>query len=115
MRSMSLILIFCAATAMADTFGPERPLTSAAQGQVLPALSITTNGIVALWNSGGTVGGRAPWGQQIGASAGLPIDPVEHRDGSVASIGDESLLTWVENDWLYGVRLDATGQAIGPP
>jgi hypothetical protein len=115
MRSFSLILILCAATASADSFGPERPLAPATStAQYLPAVAITTNGLLGLWNAGGTVAGRAPWGQQIAASAVLSLDPVPRRDGVVASLGDQGLVSWVENDWIYVLLIGSDGKPIGP-
>jgi hypothetical protein len=114
MRILPMTLLLCATTAMAGTFGNEMPLTpKAADGasQELPALSFARNGLVGLWNSGATVAGRATAKQSIAAA--ITLDPKPHRDGGIASIGDESYAAWVEEDWLYGQRIGSDGNPVG--
>lgn len=116
MRYLSLALLFVTATATAASFGPEIALTPASPGgaaQGLPALSLPQNGIVALWNGDATYAGRAGEKQSMAAANALALDPVLHRDGAVASIGDESLAGWIENDWLYVRRIGSDGNPIG--
>jgi hypothetical protein len=116
MRFLSIILFLSALTASAASFGPELPLTPispAGAAQELPHLSMPHNGTVALWNGGATYGGRIDDRQAIPASRALELDLVVHRDGAVASIGDESMAAWVEDDWVYVRRIGSDGNPIG--
>ena len=114
MRSFSLMvaLMVCAATSTADSFGPQLPLTPNNSGEDLPAISVSATGLTAIWNAGATVASRVPWQQAMSESSILTVG-VAHRDGAAASIGDESLVTWVENDWIYALPIGSDGHAIG--
>ena len=117
MRFSLVTLFFWSSTVLAGTFGAEQPLTppnDPAVGHELPSISVAGNGVAGLWNAGATLAGRASWQNTITNSAALTLDPKPHRDGGVASIGDESYAAWIEEDWLYGQRIDSNGQLAGP-
>ncbi len=116
MRFFSIILLLSASTASAASFGQELPFTPVSPGgaaQELPHLSMPHNGTVALWNGGATYGARINGRQPIPSTRVMSLDPVVHRDGAVASIGDESMAGWVENDCLYTRRIGSDGNLIG--
>ncbi len=111
-----MALLTTAMTASAASFGPELPLTPASpsgSGQELPFLSMSQNGAVLLWNGGATYAGRIDGAESIPPERALALDPVPHRDGGVASIGNESMAAWVENDWIYMRRIGSDGNPIG--
>lgn len=118
MRFSLVTLLLWSSTAFAGTFGAEQPLTppnDPIHGHELPSISIAKTGVVALWNAGATVIGRAAIEKMIPGTTTTVLDPKPHRDGGIASMGDESYAAWMEDDWLYGTRIDSTGRPIGQP
>src|SRR5256885_740390 len=104
-KSLILLLLLAVPYALsAAAFGPATPLTPppTGGGQLMPALALTATGAAVIWHDDATRAGRAAAGQSIASEAVLTPDPTPYRDAAAASIGDESYMTWVENDWIYG-------------
>lgn len=115
MRTVLFLLTLLGShAALAAGFGPAFPLTpETGTGQSMPAIALTDNAIVTLWRDDATRGGMATAAQPVGEP--LALDPVPYRDAAAASVGGSSYLTWVENDWIYGVPLGASGKPSRSP
>jgi len=107
----SLIFLILAA------LGPATPLTPppTSGGHLMPALALTATGTSVIWHDDATRAGRAAAGQAIASDAVLTPDPTPYRDAAAVSLGDESYVTWVENDWIYGFVIGNDGQARTSP
>jgi hypothetical protein len=112
--ALSFLTIAFSSTLLAAGFGPPFALTpETGSGQSMPAIALTDKSIAALWRDDATRGGMSGGTQPIGEP--LALDPVPYRDAAAASVGEGAYLTWVENDWIYGVPLGANGKPSRTP
>lgn len=117
-KSLILLFLLMAWRAVgAPAFGPAIPLTPPPNivGHQMPALALTAGGATVIWHDDATRAGRAAAGQSIASDAVLTPDATPYRDASAASMGDESYVTWVENDWIYGFVVGTNGKARTEP
>src|SRR5215212_9105789 len=112
-----LLLILAPAAFAAATFGPATPLTPPPTGSAhrMPALGLTTGGATVIWYDDATRAGRAAAGQSIPSDAVFTPDATPYRDSAATSMGDESYVTWVENDWIYGFVMGTNGKPRTDP
>jgi hypothetical protein len=113
-KSVLVAVALNAALLYGGALGPATPLTpEPTMGtQQVPAIALTGSGVVALWRDQATHFGFAAVPPIAGEDV---LDPVPYRDAAAAALGNESYVIWVENDWLYGFVMDASGHARTEP
>ncbi|HEY8849793.1 MAG TPA: hypothetical protein VIO12_10895 [Thermoanaerobaculia bacterium] len=113
-KSVLVAVALNAAVLYGGAFGPTTPLTpEPTMGtQQVPAIALTGSGVVALWRDQATHFGFAAVPPIAGDDV---LDPVPYRDAAAAALENESYVIWVEDDWLYGFVMDASGHARTEP
>lgn len=81
----------------------------------MPALALTATGAAVIWHDDETRAGRAAAGQSIATDAVITPDPTPYRDAAAVAMGDESYMTWVQNDWIYGFIIGTNGKPRTDP
>src|ERR1700694_1066492 len=118
MKKSALVAVALNVAALyGGAFGPAMPLTPEPMmgTQQVPAIALTASGVVALWRDQATHDGFLIGPPPITEEHASLLDPVPYRDAAAAALGSESYVIWVENDWLYGFVMDATGHGRTEP